>query len=187
MKKSTFLVSLIGLLGFMGSAAYGQGKNLVYLELAGKGLYYSLNYERSLFNLTDELSMAASVGFCRINGNTDIEKSHDITLPLEMNFQYAFDNHRVVLGYGTTYWRYFLPDIPIYNNNLNQQPLRPELKKVTEWFAHGLIEYRYQKNEGGLLIKAGYVPLFFAKMENFAYQKKMNLAHSFNIGVGYSF
>jgi hypothetical protein len=157
------------------------------LELAGKGLYYSLNYERSLFNLTDELSMAASVGFCRINGNTDIEKSHDITLPLEMNFQYAFDNHRVVLGYGTTYWRYFLPDIPIYNNNLNQQPLRPELKKVTEWFAHGLIEYRYQKNEGGLLIKAGYVPLFFAKMENFAYQKKMNLAHSFNIGVGYSF
>jgi hypothetical protein len=187
MKKSTFLVSLLGLLSFIGITAYGQGKNQVYFEVAGKGLYYSLNYERSLLDITDELSIGASVGFCRINGNTDIEKSHDMTLPFELNFQYAMNDHRIVLGYGTTYWRYFLPDIPIYNSNLSQQPLRPELKKVTEWFAHGLVEYRYQKQDGGILLKAGYVPLFFAKMENFAYQNKMNLAHSFNIGVGYSF
>ena len=63
-------------------------------------------------------------------------------------------------------------DIPINNANWDQQPVTPSMKKVTEWFAHMVFEYRWQKPEGGLMAKAGWSPLFFAKMENFKYQKK---------------
>ncbi len=188
MKKVVLLVSLLTLFCWLSTSAQSDlAKNTVYGELAGKGFYYSLNYERTWIHIDDKIGLATSVGFCLVNGQTDIEKSRDFTLPLEINVNYGMGNHHIVAGFGTTYWRYFLPDIAITNTNLDQQPLRPELKKVTEWFAHGLIEYRFQKPEGGLMLKAGYVPLFFAKMENFAYQKKANYATSFNFGVGYSF
>lgn len=188
MKKVAFLVSLmIILLRFSSVAQTDAAKNTFYAELIGKGFYYSINYERTWVHINDKVGLATSIGMCLFNGQTDIEKSRDFTLPLEFNVNYGMGNHHIVGGFGTTYWRYFLPDIEITNANLNQQPLKPQLKKVSEWFAHAVIEYRYQKPEGGLMLKVGYVPLFFAKMENFAYQKKANYATSFNLGVGYSF
>lgn len=179
---------LIGILGIhFAQAQTITAKNSVYAELLGKGFYYSLNYERNIFEINEKLSIQGSAGFCLVNGFTDYEKTMDFTMPLELNFRYNLGNHNIVAGYGTTYWKYYLPDIPINSSNWDQQPIAPELKKVTEWFAHMVMEYRWQKPEGGLMAKAGWSPLFFAKMENFKYQKKVNFANSFNIGVGYSF
>lgn len=178
----------IAILGFHN--AHSQtitAKNTVYAELLGKGFYYSINYERNIFELNEKLSLQGSVGFCLVSGKTDYEKTMDFTLPLELNFRYNLGNHNIVAGYGTTYWKYFLPEIEINSSNWEQQPVEPTLKKVTEWFAHAVLEYRYQKPEGGLMFKAGWSPLFFAKMQNFMYQKKVNFANSFNLGIGYSF
>jgi hypothetical protein len=111
----------------------------------------------------------------------------DFLMPIELNVRYSLGNHNIVAGYGTTYWRYYLPEIPINSANWDQQPIAPTMKKVKEWFAHMVLEYRWQKPEGGLMAKAGWSPLFFAKMQNFKYQKKANFANSFNIGIGYSF
>lgn len=164
-----------------------ESKNTVYVEFLGKGFYYSINYERNIFELSDKLSFQGSIGFGIFPGYTDIEKSTDFTMPLELNFRYNLGNHNIVAGYGTTYWRYSLYDIPINNSNWDQQPIEPVLKKTKEWFAHMVFEYRYQKPDGGLMFKAGWSPLFFAKMQHFAYQKKTNFANSFNFGIGYSF
>ncbi|MFT5599792.1 MAG: hypothetical protein ACI9N1_000018 [Flavobacteriales bacterium] len=165
-----------------------DAKNTTYFELAGKGLYYSFNYERNIIELNDKLSLQASIGFSLFPGMTDIKKSTDFTMPLELNFRYALDNnHNIVAGYGTTLYKYKLNDIDISNANLSQEPLLPQLKDVKEWFSHIVIEYRFQKPEGGLMYKAGFSPLQFAKMENFAYQKKMNWAFSMNFGIGYAF
>jgi hypothetical protein len=165
-----------------------EAKNTTYFELAGKGLYYSFNYERNIVELSDKLSLQASIGFSLFPGMTDIKKSTDFTMPLELNLRYALSiNHNIVAGYGTTLYKYKLNDIDISNANLSQEPILPQLKEVKEWFSHIVIEYRFQKPEGGLMYKAGFSPLQFAKMENFAYQKKMNWAFSMNFGIGYAF
>jgi len=164
-----------------------DSKNHVYLELAGKGLYYSVNYERYLFNITDELGVQASAGFGLFPGMTDIAPSKDITIPFELNFNYSFGVHNVAFGYGTTFWKYQLPFMDISNENLDNEPLVPMLTPVKEWFAHMTFDYRYRPSEAGLSFKAGITPLFFAKMQNFAYQKKSNAAFSANVGIGYVF
>lgn len=200
MKLLKIVAVFVSIIGFHNAHAQTiTAKNSVYIEALGKGFYYSINYERNIFELTEKLSLQGSVGFCAINGaytedykaaleNADgMMKGMDITIPLELNFRYNMGNHNIVAGYGTTYWRYYLPDIPITSSNWQDQPVAPSMKKVKEWFAHAVVEYRYQKPEGGFMFKAGWSPLFFAKMENFKYQKKVNFANSFNLGVGYSF
>ncbi|CAG5085167.1 hypothetical protein [Parvicella tangerina] len=196
MRKIVKITAIIlGIIGFHSVQAQTiTAKNTVYAELLGKGFYYSINYERNIYELNEKISFQGSIGLCLVSGQyTDRYKelidgmSMDFTLPLELNVRYSMGNHNIVAGYGTTYWRYYLPDIEINSSNIDQQPVDPTMKKVKEWFAHAVVEYRWQKPEGGLMAKAGWSPLFFAKMENFRYQKKVNFANSFNIGVGYSF
>ncbi len=177
-------------------------KNAAYLEFLGKGFYYSFNYERNLVTIKEKISLQASIGFTSMNGFTDIEKSKDLLIPMEFNIKYNVKGaHNAVIGYGTTMWKYKLTtinlddDTNIYDDNgVNTGiPAKPELKTVKEWFAHFVIEYRYQKPGGGIMIKAGYTPLFFKAMKNFEYQKvyeyqkKYNYATTFNFGVGYTF
>jgi len=190
-----------------GESAEKQAKNAFYLEFLGKGFYYSLNYERNLFTFKEKISLQASIGFSSMNGYTasednELPKTKDLLIPFEFNVMYNITGaHNAVIGYGTTMWRYNLvtinldDDTNVYDDNGNNSgvPAKPELKKVKEWFAHFVIEYRYQKPGGGLMLKAGYTPLFFKSMPNFEYQKvyeyqkKYNYATTFNFGVGYTF
>ena len=82
-------------------------KNTAYFELLGKGLLYSFNYEREIYRIDEKLAFNGSVGFSILPGFTDIEKSKDrVLFPLEINAKYSFGKHHVVLGYGTTLWKY---------------------------------------------------------------------------------
>lgn len=164
-------------------------KNTVYGELAGKGFYYSFNYERMLFQMNEKLSVNASVGFCIMNGNTSaVKDSKDKLFPFEINLRYNLKkNHNIVFGWGFTKWKYYIIDIPISNSNVNQQPVAPVLKENKETFSHLTLDYRYQKPGGGLMLKAGITPLFFGYYANSALTKKVNPELSFNIAVGYSF
>ncbi len=187
-KNLKILVSCLLVLGSLNVKSQTiESKNTVYAEFLGKGFYYSINYERNIFEISEKLSCQGSAGFGLFPGFTDIEKSTDFTMPLELNLRYSMGNHNIVGGYGTTFWSYSLYDIPITSDNWDQQPIEPVLKKTKEWFAHMVLEYRYQKPDGGIMFKAGWSPLFFAKMKHFAYQNKVNFANSFNFGVGYSF
>lgn len=164
-----------------------HSKNNLYVEFLGKGLFYSINYEREVFQINDLIGVNLSAGLGVFPGLTSIKKSTDVFIPLEMNFSISKNSHHGILGYGSTYWRYKVNYIEIDNSNLSQQPISPILVNVNEWFAHLLIEYRYHKPTGGFLFKAGYSPLFFAKAENTSFNKKINYQTSINIGVGWSF
>ena len=164
-----------------------HSKNNIYVEFLGKGFFYSINYEREVFQINDLIGCNLSAGLGIFPGLTSIEKSTDLFIPFEMNFSISKNNHHGILGYGTTYWRYKVNYIDIDNSNLSQQPIQPTLVNVNEWFAHFLIEYRYHKPIGGFLFKAGYCPLFFAQANNSSFTKKINYQTSINIGVGWSF
>lgn len=165
---------------------YVSSKNSVYFELLGKGLLYSFNYEREIYRIDEKLAFNGSVGFSILPGFTDIEKTKDRVLPLEINAKYSFGKHHVVLGYGTTLWKYKINEIKIDNSNIGLAP-EPTLKEMKEWFAHLVLEYRYQKPEGGLMAKAGISPLFFDYMNHSAFTKSTNAQFSINLGIGYSF
>lgn len=172
--------------GTMDTTKQVYAKNNVHLELAGKGLFYSINYERSLFNLGEKTSVRASIGFCLFPGLTKVRKSNDFLMPLSVSIQHHLKkNHFISVGTGTTYYNYLINDIPITNVNLYQQPLVAQLKPITEWFGHINLEYRFQKPKGGLMYKAGITPLFFDKMQNFKGMKTAQF--SANIGIGYTF
>ena len=66
-------------------------------------------------------------------------------------------------------------DIKIDNSNIGLAP-EPTLKEMKEWFAHIVLEYRYEKPEGGLMAKAGISPLFFDYMEPFCFYQKYECA-----------
>jgi len=62
-----------------------NSKNTAYFELLGKGLLYSFNYEREIYRIDEKLAFNGSFGFSILPGFTDIEKSKDRVLPLEIN------------------------------------------------------------------------------------------------------
>lgn len=172
--------------GTMDTTKQVYAKNNAYLELAGKGLFYSVNYERSLFNLGEKTSVRASIGFSIAPGFTKVRKSTDFLMPLAISIQqHLKKNHFIAFGVGSTYYNYLVNDILITTENLSLQPLVPRLKSVSEWFGHINLEYRYQKPKGGMMYKAGITPLFFDEMQNFLGMKTAQF--SANLGIGYTF
>jgi len=164
-----------------------NSKNTAYFELLGKGIYYSFNYEREIYRIDEKLAFNGSVGFSILPGFTDIEKSKDRLFPFEINAKYSFGQHHVVLGYGTTLWKYKVLDIKIDNSNIGSAPALPTLREMEEWFAHIVVEYRYQNPDGGFMAKAGISPLYFDYMAHSAFSKSTNAQFSINLGIGYSF
>lgn len=184
--SSTFGFSQDRLEGTMDTTQQTYAKNNIYLELAGKGLFYSINYERSLFNIGEKTSVRANIGFCIFPGLTKVRKSNDFLMSFSISIQqHLKKNHFISFGVGSTYYNYLINDIPITNANLHLQPLTAKLKPITEWFGHINLEYRFQKPKGGLMYKAGVTPLFFDKMQNFTGMKTAQF--SANIGIGYTF
>ena len=104
----------------------GSPKNTAYFELLGKGIYYSFNYEREIYRIDEKLAFNGSVGFSILPGFTDIEKSKDRLFPFEINAKYSFGKHHVLLGYGTTLWKYKVLDIKIDNSNIGSAPAPPK-------------------------------------------------------------
>ena len=135
-------------------------QNRIYLELLGKGLFYSINYEREVIHTEMNINVNVSAGLSVFPGFTSLEKSIDLFLPFEVNGAYSFGNHHAVFGYGTTFWKYKINHIEIDNTNLSQQPIEPTLVVIKEWFAHFCIEYRYMKPDGGIMAKAGFMYLY---------------------------
>ena len=143
--------------------------------------------KEKFIEIDEKLAFNGSVGFSILPGFTDIEKSKDRVFPFEINAKYSFGQHHVVLGYGTTLWKYKVLDIKIDNSNIGSAPAEPTLKEMKEWFAHIVLEYRYQKPEGGFMAKAGISPLYFDYMAHSAFSNSKNAQFSINLGIGYNF
>ena len=161
-------------------------KNNVQLEFLGKGLYYSLNYERELFELTP-FSIQYNTGFCVFPSNTSLAATSELILPNQINIAYHDGSNHFHFGFGTSFWRYHTNYLQIDQSNLNLQPLAPILEKQWEIFSHLSLEYRYYKETQDWFYKVGYTPLFFAPIPNSAFNKSINYQTSFTLGIGYKF
>ena len=161
-------------------------KNNVQLEFLGKGLYYSLNYERELFDLSP-FSIYYNTGFCIFPSNTSLESTNELILPNQINIAYHYESHHFHFGFGTSFWRYHTNYLPIDQSNLTLQPLAPILEKQWEIFSHLSLEYRYCKESQDWFYKVGYTPLFFAPIPNSAFNKSINYQTSLTLGVGFKF
>ena len=112
--------------------SWGQA---LYIELLGKGLVNSVNYEHSFSRNSQGFNVQIGVGFA---------PSSLITVPASVNYVFGRKKHHFELGAGVTYINGFLwsdddsfgPDIGIHTNLL----------------------YRFQKPGGKFFLKVGATP-----------------------------
>ena len=144
--RKKYVLSGILLLIFI--SLHGQekdAKNAVYLELAGNGGAYSLNYERA-FNP----KFLSRVGFASW-ASTEIGGEKSITtIPVMVNTLFGAGSHKLEFGLGAMLGsEKFEGDGGI----ISGVDMQENIFALT-----GTAGYRYQKPSGGLMFRAGLTP-----------------------------
>lgn len=122
-------------------------KNSIYLEGAGLGGYGSLNYERML-PLKTNLLMAVRIGLSTYNLRDYTNKFNpDLIIPLTLSGLYG-NKHKLEFGIGQT-----------ISNVIRANPSNWDPERKTNLHANFAIGYRYQKKEGGLVLRCTYTPI----------------------------
>jgi len=148
-------------------------KNTVYFEFIGNAVFYSINYDR-LFDITEKLKVSSRIGF-HYSDNLFGNKNRLIGSPVEISGMYSIfrNKHFLEIGSGLTYL-----------NNLNQSNDHVEdLIILAVRFG-----YRYQKPDGGIFIKVGFVPLY----DWYVFNPDPSIKYhtwfmSGGLGIGYTF
>lgn len=121
-----------------------KGKETVFIELLGNGGWYSLNYDRVFFHKRrDALTWRAGLTYMPYTNHT---QSSEISLLGECNYLRGKRRHFLELGIGFTYWRVFRVD-----QHLDQE-------RYINFYLFPRIGYRYQKAEGGMFFRVGFLP-----------------------------
>ena len=142
-------------------------KHHIYLEtlgISGRGRTY--NYEYQLFHKEKlKIQARAGVGTAKRKDFTD-SFNPDLTIPFGVNAFYG-NVHHVEFGIGQVITSVIHADIETY-----------EPTRVHDLHGNLTIGYRYQKQEGGLLLRLSYTPLL-------EFNEKWN--HWAGFSIGYSF
>ena len=145
-------------------------KNATYIELAGSGLLYSVNYDRLLI-IDEKLRFSATVGTWYIPHIESISDfSYMIGSSLGVNTLFGKQKHFAEFGVNVAYM--IMNDIDNSIYQLIYLPVR--------------IGYRYQKDEGGLFLRASFMPIIPILQDNDVAIFYPVSPH-FSVGVGYSF
>ncbi len=148
---------------FLSSATSRQ--NAIYIEGAGAGGWFSLNYERSI--LRHERiggALRGGLGTYRLKDYT-LQWNPDITLPLSVIFTYG-KRHKVEFSLGQT-----------LSNIVQYDALKNKKKRILGTSSHIGIGYRYKAGKG-LMIRAIYMPIL---------EFQQNWRHWLGISIGYTF
>ena len=168
-------LSLLFLLTSAASFAQEFKKNAVYLELAGNGIIYSINYDR-VIPISNQLKLAPRIGFELLpkRENSDYGK---FIVPLEINSLWSKSresrNH-VELGLGMSF-------VAVEIEFLNALSPSTKIAKVTT----GRVSFRHQKPSGGFLYRIGLV--LPVAQDNYAKIKQLKGNFFGGISIGYSF
>ena len=112
-------------------------KNSVYIELGGKGQFYSINYERQLYKIKNAKGGLA-IGGSYLGALTSYYTSAEHNIYIGRNI------HNLELGAGVNY---------LFHTNPND---------VSEkMYFNGRIGYRFQPMEKGFIARISYTPLFY--------------------------
>ena len=159
--------------GMMATSSYCQDneankfifKNSIQIEAGGHGLFYSINYERILFN-HKTFKTTVQGGISYYPKQTGVR---DIWMPLVINEIFSFTKHHVELGAGYVLIREASRD---YENN------------ATSWFWSGVMTgrlgYRYQAPGGRIIIRAGFTPFLVYEGHNYEFHPSGGLAFGYN-------
>lgn len=140
--KLKFLLFTTLFLASISSFCQSKYKNGVFLELAGNGGPYSINYERQLYN-----SIAGRIGFTYL-GN-------DLLFPISIGKIFGEGSHHFEINLGLTLYHY---RVPVQYKNSTQQQLS------FDWFNSlyitSFVGYRYQKSDKRFFYRCGFSPLW---------------------------
>lgn len=160
------------------TTTYAQPKtknNSVYLELAGNGMLYSANYDRTIL-LSKQFKLAPRVGFEWLPVRERLGYQNFV-IPLELNVLWAKNreskNH-LELGLGLTF-------IELKKQFFNKTSPSTKMAKVTLL----RLGFRHQKPSGGFMYRIG-TTLPIAQDD---YLNKVEVRNDFfgGISLGYSF
>lgn len=155
MKKLSLLLSILLLNGILIAQTTGlpaidkHSKNAAYAEFLGNGFAYSLNYERLLLQdniMSIRARAGISAGFLNIFTG--------VGLPLELNFAFLEKNgHALECGTGFAW----------FNGKSSYRNKDRELVSSSRYNVCDInlrVGYRYQKPGNGLVLRAGFLPVF---------------------------
>ena len=163
------------------SFSYGEDKNyqVVYFELFGNAIVYSLNYERTIYR-----DFSGRVGIAYIAATTGENRINFLISPLMVNYLLGSSKHKLELGLGPVMF-IGLARIRDYDRKLNfkflfvdieTEPNKPVIGSDISIAVTGTIGYRYQPGKQGLIFRIAFTPLIQKKFGSW-----------FGISLGYRF
>jgi len=129
-------------------------RNSIFIELAGNGGIYSLNYDRVI---TEQFSIRAGFGYMSMGasassgGATVSAKATMLAVPVVGNFLLGNENHKLELGAGITMFRFTGSGSSSLGGSASATGMVPAGTAV--------IGYRYVPHDGGFTFRAGFTPL----------------------------
>lgn len=168
-RLKVFLVAAV----FIGAAhiSNAQAKLTAYLELAGSAGIYSLNADYMVVEL-DKIRIGGRLGIGMFKEGYE-GSGMDTYVPVSAIALYAIEAHNIEIGIGFNMISYSIRSVVDAEDR--------GFKRKTALLGNYVIGYRYQKKEGGLILRASYTP-FFYNDEPFA-----RYEHWGGISVGYAF
>jgi len=143
-------------------------KNTFYIDLASKGAYYSLNYDR-IFHQGDKLNFSYKIGFSILK---DV-----IAMPIGVNLLKGKNEHHIELSITV------MPYIDQYKSFLSDNDLSDKYLYIISG-----IGYRYQKLSGGFYFRAAFSPmLILDPRSNDFWKMDAEFSAAVNISAGWSF
>ncbi len=152
--------------GFTFSQTDSIAKHSVYVNAAGPGGYWSVNYAYN-FRLGKNLYLSPSIGFSTLHLK-DYSQSFnpDLIFPVGAHLSYG-KKHRAEFGMGE-----------ILSSFVRFDPESLSAKRFLEMHTYFLIGYRYHPPLGGMLVRVFYSPLL---------EFNQRYRHWGGISIGYSF
>ncbi|WP_242928593.1 hypothetical protein [Pontibacter vulgaris] len=150
-------------------------RNSIFLELAGNGGFYSINYDHILLS-ADNWRLAGRAGamyYSTVSGGVKGERTVWLAAPLEVSYLRGRGDHFMELGIGLT---------PLYQEYPEQDVMMQ--KKEIVLLPVGRLGYRYQQRKGGMFYKAGFTPM--AQFNNERNLGRSKFLPWFGLAVGYT-
>lgn len=142
--------------GGVTATAPPPARNAVYVELAGNGGFYTVNYERFI---RPDASIRAGLMYMSVSATAGGSSASSSWTSVPLMFQYlgvANGSHALELAGGLSLM-HFSAGASTFDAAAMSSGFVP--------VPTATIGYRYSSPEGGFLFRAGYTPLFFVTTE----------------------
>lgn len=120
-------------------------KNSIFVEIGGNAIIYSINYDR-LIDVSTKFKISTRIGIHYTN-KLPLQYYRTLCIPIEISGLYSIygSKHFVEIGSGLSYLNSY-DKITDHTEDIIILALR--------------LGYRFQKPEGGIFVKIGFVPLY---------------------------